>query len=205
MSVFRDKAEILTPTTASMMLSLGTIVLLVLVLLITRGESGLTALLVGSNASEALQVQAGQDTQATINTIFGNQLLGRAVVFGAWAFVGFMTLMLITVIQSIISDIRETEAELEYVNQNRQEFVRQLTRKFLFRLGVSVVWGLYTIIFFRFIITFFVAAAYVSIVSSSTVMSYMVLLVAALALALAVHVHVVLARLFAGRVRLWEN
>ena len=204
MSELYDKTEILRPSTASLVLSLCVLAFFVLGLLLSRGESGLTALLVGNDASDALQLQAGQDIQSTINTIFGNQVVGRAVVFGAWAFVGFVTLMSITAIQLTVRNVRQTEAELGYINQDRPRFIHELAEHVLFKLGISLIWGLYMIIFFRFIITFFVAAAYVGIQGDSTAEAYLALLVASIALLLGVHIHVVLARLFAGRVRLWE-
>lgn len=205
MHTFRSKTEVLTVSPSSLLLSVAILFGIGLTLLLSRGQSGLTMVLVGSDTSAVLQATVGQDLRETINTTLSNQFLGRAVVFGAWAFVGMATLIIITAVQTAIYNYKRAEAEMTFVNQDKALFKHDLEQKLLERLGLSIIWGIYTVIFFRFVVTFFVAACFVAIQGDTPASGYLGLLLASALLMLGVHVHVVIARLFAGRVRLWGD
>lgn len=200
----RSKTEIVTVSASSLALCLVVLLLITLaVIFSTGGEDLLTNILIGSDASVSLTTTAQTDISGTISQIFGNELLGRTVVFAVWAFIGLMVLTLISGVQTGLRQMREAREEMQYVNQDRNLFKHTLQQRLLFRCGLALAWGLYAFMYLQFCIPFYVASSHIALSGQATATDYAYAFLGAALLLVATHFHVVFARLFRGHVRVW--
>ncbi len=199
-----NKSEVVTPSIASLALALGGVVTAFFIVIFSRlGNNQFLALLLGQEASASLVEVSSADISARINEAFSNDLLGRAVIFAVWAFVGLCVFIIINVLTSSLVEVKHIEEEMKYVHQQKQARRRELLKTVLFRLIVALVWASLGYVSLRFIIPFLIASGLVAFSSGRVWLDWIILLMAVAAMLFAMHLHTIFARLFVGRVRLW--
>lgn len=205
MNTLYRKTDVLFPSTASFLLVLGVIAVVLASLILSRsGQEQLVVLLLGTDASVTLTQATGLGLSEGVSAVFGNDILGRTVVFVVWAFVGLLAFTLMNAIIGISGGINEAKVAMRSSDRNKRLFEYTLAQQVAWRLAIAVAWTGYTLVFLKFLLPFSVSAAYIAL-SYTALNSDRLLAVAALSLlGLGVHGHVVLARLFAARVRLWD-
>jgi hypothetical protein len=198
------KSEVLTASVASFSFTmLGTLLMLVGTILSKVRGGELVSILVGSDASLSLLRSSEENILTSVDRALSNNLLGRSVVFVVWMFVGLVVFAVISGIQRGITDVREIETELESANVDKPKFIHTLLRDVSFRIGIAVGWALFTLLCLQLIMPFFVASVFTLFGLSVSLVDIVLALAGTTTVFLCLHAHVILARLFAGRVRLF--
>lgn len=199
------KTDVLTPSATSVAICLAGVSLALFFIVLPRlGGDAILGLVFGKDASLSL-IQSSKDSYGPmLENLLSNDLLGRAVVFGVWAFVGLCAFILVTSTASLISTIAEQKQEMEYIHQNRSSLLRHDVETVLLRLGIAALWGGFVIIFVRFVLSYFAITGFVALGEGKPT-DWGIFVVASAILFLALHVQVVFARLLVGRTRIWED
>ena len=206
MSNLIPKSEVITPSVASVVLGIGSVITVFLMVIFSRlGNFQLMSILLGDEASASLMEVSRADIFGRINEAFSNDLLGRTVVFAVWAFIGLCVFTIINVLTSSVVEVKHLEEEVGYVHQQKQAYVNELLRTVLFRLIVALIWTFISYATLRFIIPFLIAASVVAFSGNTFWSDWVILLIALITMLFTVHIHTVFARLFLGRVRLWAS
>lgn len=199
------KTDVLTPSAASVGVCLAGVGLALFFIVLPRlGGDALFGLVFGKDASLSLIQSSKESYGPLIENLLSNDLLGRAVVFGVWAFVGLCAFVLVTSAASLISTVSEQQQEMNYVHQNRSSLLRHDVETVLLRLGIAALWGGFVVIFVRFVLSYFAITGFVAL-GEGKAADWGIFVVAAAIMFLALHVQIVLARLLVGRTRIWED
>lgn len=199
-------ADVLTPTAASVGLCLvGFAAALFFIVLPRLGGDTILGLIFGKDASLSLIDSSKENYGPMIEALLGNDLLGRAVVFGLWAFVGLCTFVLITTAMSFIGVVDEQRREANYIHGNKDSLIHNDLVTVAFRLGIAALWALSLVIFIRYVLSYFAVTGFVAFGGNGTPTDWLIFAVAGFMVCLGLHVQVVFARLFAGKTRLWNE
>ncbi len=198
--------DVLTTSVASVAFCItGLGVALFFVVLPSLGGDAFLHLLFGEDASLSLINSSKESYGPLIEKLLGNDLLGRAVVFGLWAFVGLCTFILITTVGSIFGTIERQGREIGYVHKDKDSVVRQDIVTVVYRLVIAALWAGFIVICLRYVLSYFAVTGFVALGGSGSNIDLLVFTAAAAILYLVLHIQVIFARLFAGKTRLWNG
>ena len=198
-------SDVLTPSAASVgACTAGVALALFFIVLPRLGGDTLLGLVFGKDASLSLINSSKENYGPLIETLLNNDLLGRAVVFGVWAFVGLCTFILVNFIIGVVSTVEEQTRELDYVHQNRSQLLRSNLVTVAYRIGIAALWALFLVVWIRFGLSYFAVTGFVAL-GAGDLADWGIFAVAALILFLALHIQIVLARLLVGRTRIWQD
>lgn len=197
--------DVLTPTVASVGFCLaGLAVALFFIVLPRLGGDAILGLIFGKDASLSLINSSKESYGPMIESLLGNDLLGRAVVFGLWAFVGLCTFVLITTAMSFIGAADEQRREMTYVHGSKGSLIRNDLISVVYRVGIAALWAGTLVIFIRYILSYFAVTGFVAFGGGSLV-DWVLFGVASSMVCVFMHVQVVFARLIVGKTRLWNE
>ena len=205
MSTDVHNIDVLTPSAASVGFCVGGLAFAMFFIVLTRiGGDTLLGLVFGKEASLTLINSSKESYGPMIEALLGNDLLGRAVVFGLWAFVGLCTFIIVTKLDSLIGTVKEQTDEMDYVHQNKDSLLRHDAISVVYRLGIAALWAVFLVICIRYVLSYFAVTGFVAF-GQGELVDWGIFAVASVLLFTVLHLQVVFARLFAGKTRLWAG
>ncbi len=199
------KSDVLTPSVASVAFcSFGLLLSLFFIVLPRLGGDAILGLIFGRDASATLINSSKESYGPLFERLLSNDLFGRAVVFGVWAFVGLCAFVLVSFVIGVFNNVEEEREELGYVHQNRSALIKENISILGFRLGMALVWAGFLVLWIRYVLSYFTVTGFVAF-GAGSLADWGVFLLACMVLFLALHIQVVLARLIAGRTRIWQD
>lgn len=199
------KTDVLTPTAASVGLCLlGLWAAFFFIILPRLGGDAILGLVFGKDASLSLINSSKDSYGPLLEALLSNDLLGRAVVFGVWAFVGLCTFVIVTTVMNFIGSVKEQTDELGYVHQNKGLLVHNDVIIIVYRLGIALLWAGFLVFWIRFVLSYFAVTGFVAL-GQGGLEDWGIFLVAAIILFVTLHIQVVFTRLFVGKTRVWDD
>ncbi len=208
MHPLKNISKLITPSTASIALSLVlTVVIVGAGLWFTDIRTGVlfNALTFGSNAPDTTITTSLTTINQLNDRIFGNELLNKFLFYGLWLMIGCLVYVLVSAIIAFGGESVEAVEEMKYVNASRAG----LERVFLSRLGTRIIAiileVLYSLFFLRLILPYSTYAIHVGVNQTQLLPALGYIGLGTAVLMAGWHVHVVLIRLVALKTRLFES
>ena len=199
-------SDVLTPSAASVGFCIAGLIIAVFFIVLPRlGGDAFLSLLFGKDASLSLINSSKENYGPLIEQLLSNDLLGRAVVFGLWAFVGLCTFVLITTITSFFETVEEQGREMSYIHTNKESLLRNNFLTVAYRIGIAALWAVFISLCIRYVLSYFAVTGFVALGGSGGAADWLIFLVAAAILYVSLHIQVIFARLLAGRTRIWYS
>lgn len=200
-----NNTDVLLPTASSVGACLLVVAVVLFAIVLPRlGGDALLGFVFGQDASQSLLNSSKEHYGPLLESLLSNDLLGRAVVFGLWMFVGLCTFTLIMFLSSSFGAIEADKAELSYVHQNKELLIRSKLTALGFRFTVALLWAIFIAVVIRFVISYFAVTGFVAFGDGGPA-DWGLFAIASVMLAIATHIQVVFARLIAGKTRLWGD
>lgn len=200
------KLDVLTPSTTSVGFSaFGLMVGLFFIILPRLGGDAFLSILFGADASQSLIESSKESYGPLVDQLLSSDLLGRAVVFGLWAFVGLCTFVLITTVMGIVTTVEEQTREMGYIHQRRDTLIRNDLISVAYRMGIAALWASFITISIRFVLSYFTATGFVALGGNGQITDWLIFGAASIILGVSFHIQIVFARLLLGRTRVWTS
>ncbi len=199
------KSDVLTPSAASVgACAFGLATALFFIVLPRLGGDAFLGLVFGKDANLSLINSSKENYGPLVDQLLSNDLLGRAVVFGLWAFVGLCTFVLITTIMGILGTVEEQTREMGYIHQNKDSLLRNDLITVVYRLGIAALWAGFLVLWLRFVLSYFAVTGFVAF-GQGAAGDWVIFTIASAILFISLHIQVVFTRLFVGKTRVWES
>ncbi len=206
MSTDVRKIDVISPSVASVAFSAFGLLGVIFFIIIPRlGGDAFLSLMFGADASQSLIESSKENYGPLLDQLFSNDLLGRAIVFGLWAFVGLCTFVLITTIMGIVTTVEEQTRELGYIHQNKDTLIRDDLVSVAYRMGIAALWATFITISIRYILSYFAVTGFVALGGNGHITDWLLFGLAAIIFGISLHVQIVFARLLLGRTRIWTS
>lgn len=201
-----NKVDVITPSAASIGFSVfGIFVGIFFIILPRLGGDAFLSLMFGSDASQSLIDSSKDSYGPLIKQLLSSDLLGRAVVFGLWAFVGLCTFVLITSVMGIITTVEEQTKEMGYIHQRKDTLIRDDLVSVAYRMLIAAFWATFITISIRYVLSYFTVTGFVALGGNGHVSDWLIFGLASIIFGVSLHIQIVFARLLLGRTRIWTD
>jgi len=144
------------PTASSLAVcTLGVVVAIFFVVLPRLGADVFLKLLLGTETNFDLIASSKDDYAPVFQQLLSNDLVGRAVVFGAWMFIGLCAFIILMSLVTVIGTVEEEKRELGYLHQQKASLLRNHLVTLAFKIIVAAIWAAFAAVCLRFVLSFF--------------------------------------------------
>ncbi len=200
------KVDVIKPSTASIGFSaIGIFVVIFFIIIPRLGGDAFLSLMFGNDASQSLIDSSKDSYGPLIKQLLSSDILGRAVVFGLWAFVGLCTFVLITSAMGIITTFEEQTKEMGYIHQSKATLIRNDLVSIAYRMLVAALWATFITVSIRYVLSYFAVTGFVALGGHGQVTDWLIFGLAAILFGVSLHIQIVFARLLLGRTRVWTD
>lgn len=166
-----------------------------------------------NNSQAQQQLTTWQNTSAPALTLPGqsppgtdnNSLQNTWPLLGFWMVIGLVVYFVVESAAHAMGEAAEIKKELKYVHVRRDTLLRSTLSSVTLRFLAAVVWLLLIEVFFKRVIPYSITAAHASASDPLSLNAFLYALLSFVMVVLGLHLQVILARLCAGRARLFST